>query len=186
MPEIEVRPVIASDIPLLMALDPHYTSDRVWQMELRSRDEENQGDEQVRTVNFRQVRLPRAVRVEYARPPRALANDWTSRSGILVAVLDGLPIGYTSMMLNIMPQTTWVTDLIVERPLRRQGIGSALLLAASEWAANMASQNLVLEMQPKNHPAIQLALKLGFELCGYNDRYYPNHEIGIFFGKSMH
>jgi len=49
----------------------------------------------------------------------------------------------------------------------------------------MESHNLVLEMQPKNHPAIQLALKLGFEFCGYNDRHYVNHEIGIFFGKSL-
>jgi RimJ/RimL family protein N-acetyltransferase len=40
-------------------------------------------------------------------------------------------------------------------------------------------------MQPKNYPAIQLALKLGFELCGFNDRYYANHEIGIFFAKSL-
>ena len=186
MPEIEVRPAIASDIPLLVALDHHYISDRVWQMELRSRDEASHDDEQVRMIYFRQVRLPRSVRVEYPRSPRSLANDWTSRSGILVAVLAGRPIGYTSLMLNIVPRTTWISDLVVDRPLRRQGIGSALMLAAFEWASNMATQNLVLEMQPKNHPAFQLSLKLGFEFCGYNDRYYNNREIGIFLGKSVH
>ncbi len=186
MPEIEVRPAIASDIPLLIALDHHYTSDQVWQMELRSRDEESRVEEQVRTVFFRQVRLPHSVRVEYPRSPRSLANDWTSRSGILVAVLTEKPIGYASLALNLGLHTTWITDLAVDRPLRRQGIGSALILAGLEWANNMASQNLILEMQPKNHPAIQMALKLGFEFCGFNDRYYNNHEIGIFFGKSWH
>jgi RimJ/RimL family protein N-acetyltransferase len=52
-----------------------------------------------------------------------------------------------------------------------------------EWAENMDSFNLVLEMQPKNYPALRLALKMGFELCGYNDRYYPNREVGLFFAK---
>jgi ribosomal protein S18 acetylase RimI-like enzyme len=186
MPEIQIRPVVDADIPYLIALNHHYTSDHVWQMEYRLTGEENPLGEQERTVSFRQVRLPRAVRVEYPYSPRALASDWTRRSGILVALLGEKPIGYASLILNALPQTTWVTDLVVDRPLRRQGIGTALLLACQEWAANMDSQHLVLETQPKNYPAIQLALRLGFEFCGYNDRYYPNNEIGIFFGKSLH
>jgi ribosomal protein S18 acetylase RimI-like enzyme len=185
MPEIQIRPAIASDIPLLVALDHHYTSEHVWQLELHQRGEESQVGEQVRTVNFRQVRLPRSVRVEYPRSAGHLASDWFNRSGILVALLEGQPIGYTSLMLNLVPRTTWATDLVVDRLTRRQGIGSALILAALEWAANMDTQNLVLEMQPKNYPAIQMAQKLGFEFCGFNDRYYANHEIALFFGKSL-
>jgi hypothetical protein len=30
-----------------------------------------------------------------------------------------------------------------------------------------------------------MAQKLGFDLCGYNDRYYPNHDIALFFAKSI-
>ena len=47
------------------------------------------------------------------------------------------------------------------------------------------TRRLVLEMQHKNHAAIQLAKKLGFDFCGYNDRYYANHDIGLFFAKSL-
>jgi ribosomal protein S18 acetylase RimI-like enzyme len=185
MPEIEIRPAIAPDIPFLAALDPHYTTEHVWQMEMLSEAESGPVAEQIRTITFRQVRLPRSVRVEYPHSPYNLAVDWKTRSGILVALLEGQPIGYASLMLNPETSTCWVTELVVSRPLRRQGIGSALALAALEWAMHMESQTLVLEMQPKNQPAIQLAFKLGFEFCGYNDRYYAGREIGIFFGKSL-
>jgi GNAT superfamily N-acetyltransferase len=88
-------------------------------------------------------------------------------------------------MENIAPLTAWVTDLVVIRRLRRQGIGSALLLSAQDWARGRGCFRLVLEMQPKNYPAICLAQKLGFDLCGYNDRYYTNHDIALFFAKSV-
>jgi len=186
MPEIEIRPANSSDIPALIALDHHYTSDHVWQMEVSYGHGEGPTSESIRTISFRQVRLPRSVRVEYPRSPRHLADEWTQRAGLLVAVLEERPVGYISLMLNIAPLTAWATDLVVDRPVRRKGIGSGLLLAALEWAVHMESQHLILETQPKNYPTIQLALKLGFELCGFNDRYYAQHEIGIFFGKSLH
>jgi GNAT superfamily N-acetyltransferase len=179
MPEIEIRPAIASDIPSLMALDPHYTTDHVWQMDFNHDWEAGEV-----SVSFRQVRLPRSVRVEYPRPLHLLENEWAKRPGVLVAVLAGQPVGYVSLMLGRAPYTAWATDLIVDRPLRNQGIGTGLALAATEWAASMNCRNLVLEMQPKNYPAIQFAYRLGFEFCGYNDLYYANHEIGIFFCKS--
>jgi ribosomal protein S18 acetylase RimI-like enzyme len=81
--------------------------------------------------------------------------------------------------------TTWVTDLAVKRRQRRQGIGSALLLAAQEWGLAHESRYLVLEVQPKNHSALRMAQKLGFEFCGYNDRYFANRDIGLFFAKSL-
>lgn len=180
MPEIEVRPAIASDIPTLIALDHHYTSDHVWQMQFKQDRESGQIN-----ANFRQVRLPRSVRVEYPRSPRGLADDWTHRSGLLVALLENTPIGYASLMINMPTHTAWVTDLVINRRLRRQGIGSALTLAALEWALHMDCRRLVLEMQNKNHPAIMMAFKLGFEFCGYKDRYFPNYETGIFFDRTV-
>jgi len=180
MPEIKVRPAIFTDIPSLMAIDHRYTSDRVWQMEFNHAREDGQVG-----IKFREVRLPRAARVKYPRSARTLIDDWQQRSAVLVAIHEDEPIGYVSLSLNIAPLTTWATDLVVLRRLRRRGVGSALTLAALEWAAQMGSQNLILEMQPKNYPAIQLAMKLGFEFFGYNDRYYPKHGIGIFFGKAL-
>jgi GNAT superfamily N-acetyltransferase len=96
-----------------------------------------------------------------------------------------VPVGYISMTLDMAPVTAWATDLVVLRRLRRQGIGSALVLAAQEWGGDRDCRRLVLEMQPKNHPAIQMAHKLGFDFCGYNDRFYANHDIGLFFAKAL-
>jgi len=177
MPEIEIRPAIAEDIPKLVLIEHDYTSDYVWQMEIQQSEEGQIG------VNFRQVRLPRSVKVEYPRPVHGLVEDWTKRSGILVAVHAGEVTGYLSLMLDIAPLTTWVTDLVISRPMRRKGIGSALVLAGMAWGIQHDSYRLVLEMQPKNYPAICMAKKLGFEFSGYNDRYYPNHDIGLFFSK---
>jgi ribosomal protein S18 acetylase RimI-like enzyme len=136
-------------------------------------------------VNFRQIRLPRSVRVEYPRPADRLEHDWTQRAGLLVALLEEAPVGYISLLLNIAPLTAWATDLVVVRRLRRQGIGSALALAAQEWGEAHDCRRLVLEMQPKNYPAISMAQKLGFDFCGYNDRFYANHDIALFFAKAL-
>jgi len=178
MPEIEIRPAIATDIPALVAMDHNYSSDFVWQMDLQI-EEGHTG------INFQEIRLPRSVRVEYPRPVRNLPDTWTQRAGLLVARLNEEIVGYTSLMLNIAPLTAWVTDLAVASRHRRQGIASTLVLAAQEWGQNHECRWIVLEMQPKNHAALRLAQKLGFELCGYNDRYYANHDIGLFFAKSL-
>jgi GNAT superfamily N-acetyltransferase len=89
------------------------------------------------------------------------------------------------MNKNIAPATNWITDLVVMRRMRRQGVGSALVLAAQEWARQFYPYRMVLEMQPKNYPAICMAKKIGFEYCGYNDRYYLNHDIALFFSGSV-
>jgi GNAT superfamily N-acetyltransferase len=176
MPEIEIRPANAADIPSLILLDHHYASEYVWQMDLHN-------EEALVQVSFREVRLPRSVQVKYPRDPHGLAEDWIKQAAILVAVLEAELIGYAGLAQNMAPNTTWVTDLVVARRLRRQGVGTALVLAAQEWASAHKSRRLILEMQPKNHPAIRLAQKLGFELCGYNDHYFTNHDIALFFSK---
>jgi GNAT superfamily N-acetyltransferase len=179
MPEIEIRHAVSEDIPKLIGLEHSYTSVFVWQMEMQS-PEEGQIE-----VGFRQVRLPRAAKVEYPRSVQALAEDWTKRSGLLVAIHADEIVGYVSLMLEIAPQTTWVTDLVVSQSMRRKGIGSALVLAGMSWGLEHESCRLILEMQPKNYPTICLAKKLGFEFSGYNDRYYPNHDIALFFAKIL-
>jgi ribosomal protein S18 acetylase RimI-like enzyme len=184
MPKIEIRPAIESDLPYLTALDHNYSSDYVWQMEIH-RSESGLGETSQIQVGFREIHLPRSVRVEYPRTPQKLADDWRQRDGLLVALHESEPIGYASLMLDVAPLTAWITDLVVKRRLRRQGIGSALLLSAQAWGLQHECRNLVLEMQSKNFPAIQLAEKLGFDFCGYNDRYFANHDIALFFAISL-
>jgi GNAT superfamily N-acetyltransferase len=181
MPEIEVRPAAETDIPHLVALDHSYASDHVWRMELT---------QEGRSLGalFREERLPRAVRVEYPRPVQALSQDWQGRSGLLVALLAGEPVGYASLALQRLANSALVTDLVVIPRLRRQGIGTALILAALDWTARQRTtgqrlNRLILEMQPKNHPAVCFAQVLGFEFAGYVEAYYPNQDLALLFGK---
>jgi ribosomal protein S18 acetylase RimI-like enzyme len=184
MPEIEIRPPTSAEIPIIVNIDHDYVSDHVWQMEVQHESGQKPSDLRVEII-FRQLKLPRSVRVEYPRSPSELANDWKDRSCLLVALLKGDVVGYTSMMLTIAPDTSWMTDLVIMRKLRRQGIGSALVLAGQDWARHKRCLRMVMEMQPKNYPAICLAQKLGYDLCGYNDHYFPNHDIALFFSKSL-
>ena len=176
MPEIEIRPATSADIQAITKLDHSYASEYVWQIEI-------QREEHRVSVNFREARLPRSVQVRYPRDPHRLIDQWTAYDGLLIAAMDETIVGYMSMMQNMAPKTTWATDQVVVRRLRRQGMGSALVLASQEWALAKGSRRIILEMQPKNFPAISLAQKLGFELCGYNDHYYTNHDIALFFSK---
>ncbi|OGO64368.1 MAG: hypothetical protein A2030_00245 [Chloroflexi bacterium RBG_19FT_COMBO_50_10] len=184
MPEIEIRPPTSADIPKLLEIDHDYISDHVWQMEVQHDSGPKPTDLRVEII-FRQLKLPRSVRVAYPRPTAELVNDWKDRSCLLVAALQGEVVGYASMMLTIAPHTGWMTDLVVMRRLRRQGIGSALVLAGQDWARHKRCDRAVLEMQPKNYPAICMAQKLGYDLCGYNDHYFPNLDIALFFSKTL-
>ncbi|RPI88486.1 MAG: GNAT family N-acetyltransferase [Chloroflexi bacterium] len=178
MPEIEIRPANAADIPILVELEHDYTSDYVWQMDIVN-------EEKLIDVRFKQIKLPRSVRVEYPRSPKELEKLWTERDAVLTAVHEGVPVGYLCVSNHVAPITNWVTDLVVTRRMRRQGVGTALILASQEWARQFNNYRLILEMQPKNYPAISLAQKLGFDFCGYNDRYYANRDIALFFVRSV-
>jgi ribosomal protein S18 acetylase RimI-like enzyme len=181
MPAIEIRPAKEEDISTITQFDHSYTTDHVWQMD---RQLEMDTEEPQFGAFFRKVRLPRSVHVDYPRNPKLLVEDWNLRSALLVAVLNDEVVGYTSLAQNNAISTIWMTDLIVTTTLRRHGIGSALVLAALEWSGTHPyCRRLVLEMQPKNHPAIRLAQKMRFEFCGYNDHYYSNNDIALHFAR---
>ncbi|MGW8144332.1 MAG: GNAT family N-acetyltransferase [Anaerolineales bacterium] len=177
MPEIEIRPAQAEDIQQLVKMDHSYSSNRVWQMDPHFTTGET-------GAVFREVSLPRKAKVDYPRSMQSLAKNWESYSGVLVALHAGQPVGYTSLVENMIPITTSVMDLAVDPKLRRKGIGTALVLAALEWTGTKTkSQRLVLGMQTKNYAAISLVQRMGFDYCGYIDHYYPNRDIAIFFTK---
>lgn len=178
MPEIEIRPASAADIPFLVGIEHNYKSNYVMQMDLNT--EEGQI-----AINFRDIRLPRQVHVEYPHSPRALETDWMKRAAVLVAILEGEPVGYLSLSEDLSPSSVWVTDLAVSESMRRKGIATALLMAAQDWASQHGARSLVMEVQSKNHAAIQLAQKLAFEFCGYNDHYYANQDLAIFYASFL-
>lgn len=173
-----IRLATEQDIPACAALDHSYTTENVWQMEAR---EQSDG----MRVSFRRVRLPRTLHGTYPRPRSELTRCWERGDVFLVAQHGDAIAGYLHLILEEDGNSGWVRDLAVAPAQRRRGIGTALLQAAASWLRGRSVGQLLLEMTTKNYPAICLARKLGFSFCGFNDRYYTNQDIALFFAKSL-
>jgi ribosomal protein S18 acetylase RimI-like enzyme len=178
MPEVEIRPAVRSDLPYLVTVEHAYQSQYVWQMDRLIEDGQV-------VINFRQTRLPRPVNVETGTTPLLNEENWSRYQALLVAVLDQVPVGYIGLSDLLVPKTIWVTDCAVRDALRRKGIGTTLLLAAQEWGVEHGFRRVIIEMESKNYPAYQLARKLGYEFSGYNDHYYTNQDIALFYSRSL-
>ena len=180
MSSIQVRPAANTDLPALAILDHGYSTDYVWQM--TAREEEAAGET---VITFRTARLPRSVRVSPPREPNRLAEAWKKRVCFLVAEEAGQLKGYLNLVVAAVPDVGWVADLGVDRRYRRNGVGTVLLASAAHWARENHLTRLILETASKNYPAICFALKNGLVFCGYNDRYYPQQDVALFFGMTL-
>jgi len=178
MSSFEIRPANSSDLPRLMGLDHTSSSEYVWQLELRSEVKQV-------TANFHEVRLPRSITVPYPRNPSVLMDEWIKRDLVLVALKGESLAGYASVVEDRASSIVRVMDLVVGAQVRRQGAASALLAGIQTWALERSVRRVVLETQSKNHPFIRLAQKFGYEFCGYNDQYYPNQDVALFFGRAL-
>jgi GNAT superfamily N-acetyltransferase len=125
------------------------------------------------------------MRVTFTHDAQRLADEWNRRVCFLVAEQDGIVKGYLNLMLAAAAETGWVADCVVERRYRRAGVGSVLLAAAAQWSRANRLKRLIVEMQSKNYPAICFAQKHGLAFCGYNDRYYANQDVALFFGQTL-
>ena len=175
---VEVREAKSSDIKLLVDLDHNYSTEYVWQMDIGPERPEF-------AVSFREARLPRAMSVSYPREPRQLEDDWQDRGALLVAEAEARLFGYLCLNTQIAPGAVWITDIVVNTLHRRRGIGTRLMLQAQDWAREQGIRRVILEMQSKNYPGIRLAQKLAYEFSGFNDRYYENQDIALFFAKRL-
>ena len=178
MSEIQLRPTVATDLSRLMGFDHSIKSDSVWQLELRRENGQV-------TSTFREVRLPRTIAVTYPHNPFSLADDWVRKSMMYTAFIGPDPVGYICLLERGTASVVGITDLVVDVANRRKGVGTALLAAGQDWAASRSHRRLILELQAKNLPAIRFAQKFGYEFCGYNDHYYINQDVAIFFAKIL-
>lgn len=174
----EIHPLEESHLIAIADLDHSYHTDYVWQTEF------NTEKDQV-GVTFREVRLPRSMHVEYPRSSEERVGFGTENSGGFSAFLNGDIAGYIYVHIDKAPGAAWLSEVVVMRRLRRQGIGSALVLQAQKWGREQGCRRIVMEMQTKNYPAICMATKLGYEFSGFSDNYYSNQDIALFFNRRL-
>jgi ribosomal protein S18 acetylase RimI-like enzyme len=123
--------------------------------------------------------------MEYPRTLDYFSEESFRTAIILVALLNGVPVAYERLKEEFEPCTLWVKDLAVRKEVRRQGIASVLLLAAQDWASQRNLKRVIVEIQSKNASAIKLVNKLGYEFCGYQDHYFANQDIALFFMRYL-
>jgi len=173
-----IRAAEEQDIAACLLLDHSSSSDYVWQVEAR----EEQG---AITYSFRLVRLPRSMAIIAPHDPAVMTAAMQAGDCLLVAEEEGRIAGYLLMRPDYACGIGWVQRLVVYRPLRRRRLGSGLLREAQAWARASDLTRITVEAQTKNYPAIAFCQRHGLVLCGFNDRYYPNQDIALFFTQSL-
>lgn len=169
-----VRPATLADMNTCLTLDHSCITDHVWQMKLQETDMRVE-------ATFDTVRLPRRMRTAYPRDLEELVEHWQRGEAFLVAEVDGEIRGYVDLILNTWQHTGQVFNLVVHREFRKRGIGSSLMRHASQWARKQGALTVLAEATTKNYPALCFYQKLGFQFCGFNDHYYANQDIALFF-----
>lgn len=178
MPKIQISPAVVADLHQLIKIDHSGNSDYVWQMDIMKEDG------QIWT-KFREIRLPRKIAIDYPRDPSLLIDEWSRRVGTLVANIGSEIVGYIRLSAKFIPKTAWISDVVVVPSLRRNGIGTALILAGQTWARGRSAKQAIIEVSSNNIAGIRMAQKLNFEFCGYNDQYYVTRDIALYFGRSL-
>lgn len=136
------------------------------------------------------TRLAEAVSAEPEGWLISVAGEWRSagderrylkalrryaHAAVFVAELDdGTVVGRLSVGRDPHPASSHVADLglMVAIDARRQGVGTALLQAAVDWAKETGVRKLELHVFPWNHAAIALYDRFGFEREGYRKGHY--------------
>jgi len=171
-----IRPMTEADIPRLSQIRPGFVSETVlhverlgsgieagWRLVERPLPEPfDKGDrydfDATEQANIRQ-RFQRGDGLH-------LVVEWRGR---LAGLLDVTPQGWNS--------TAWVWNLMLDRAIRRQGIGRELFKRAVDWAREGSYRALIFETQTNNVPACKFYAALGCRLDGLRETLYTNEDI---------
>jgi GNAT superfamily N-acetyltransferase len=176
-----IRDGLETDIEACLFLDHTYETDFVWQMHIHG-DEGQQWE-----ILFKRERLPRTMMITLTPDETRLNTSLPTDQCFLVATKRDEPevLGYLAMYYDKAHSFGLIHDLLVSRPFRRHGIGSRLINVTRQWAKEHQLTRLLIETQTKNYPGISFCQHAGFTFCGFNDRYFANQDIAVFFSMSL-
>ncbi len=175
-----IRDALTADIQLCLALDHTYETDYVWQMTAFE-------DAGQREIVFKTERLPRTMEASCPSNPDRLRWSLAADHCFLVAAKrdSAEVLGYLAMRSDHAYSLAHIHDLVVSRPYRRHRVGTRLLNVARQWARERDLKQLTVELQTKNFPGIAFCQQAGFKFCGFNDHYFPNQDIAVFFCQAL-
>jgi ribosomal protein S18 acetylase RimI-like enzyme len=180
-PRIVIRDAVEADVIDCMALEAHYSTQQVWQMQIYQ--DERQGWD----VSFKVERLPRLQDVKLYTAKHRLEAALPESHCFLVAQRRDTPeiLGFLAMSVDVLHGYALIHDLVVGEAYRRMQIGTRLFATAHVWAKEHKITRITAETQTKNMPSILFWQKLGFQFCGFNDRHLYNQDIAVFFSITL-
>lgn len=102
---------------------------------------------------------------------------------IWCAVQDGTPIGFAA--LRMAAGLVEILNVSIAPAYCRKGYGFALLSHALTQARAHGAQDVTLEVNSLNAPAIALYKKLGFKEMGLRKNFYHNAQDALIMGISL-
>lgn len=86
-------------------------------------------------------------------------------------------LGFAGILINV--DVVEVMNIVVRKNCRRKGIGKKLLEEIIKLSKETNLDSLILEVNCKNEPAINLYKKNGFKRIGIRKKYYNNIDDAI-------
>src|SRR5439155_24323059 len=93
--------------------------------------------------------------------------------------------GYVDATVNAYKAQITINQLTVAPDHRRRGLGSQLIRAGLNWAREQNLKTILAIASTKNYPTTALLQKQGFIFSGFNDHYYTNRDIALFFALTI-
>lgn len=110
--------------------------------------------------------------------PETLNSELANKnSHYIVAKLDGEILGFAGIWKSV--DDIHITDIVVKKSYRGNGIGSFLLQKLIELTKKLEFSELTLEVNANNEIARKLYLKFGFKELGVRKKYYNNTDDAI-------
>jgi len=179
MSELVIRPLTTADIPRLSEIDAEFESERFLDVIKTSSGLE---------VSWRLVERPLVP--PFRSSSYSLNRQQCQEVGARLREGDGLYLvaqvadsGKLAALLD-MERERWrdtanVWNILVDRAYRRRGLGRELMNRAIAWARAQGLRAITLETQTNNLAACRFYQALGFKLCGIDDHFYSNDDIGM-------
>jgi len=109
---------------------------------------------------------------------------------VVVAEEGATLVGCVSADLAAWNNRVQVEDCFVAPQARGRGVGRALMESVITFAREVHARCVWLETQSVNYPAVQFYQRLGFRLCGLDERLYDpkaleREEVALFFALDL-
>jgi ribosomal protein S18 acetylase RimI-like enzyme len=172
-----IRSLTAAEVPGLSEIDVEFESDRFLDVE--------------KTVNGLQASwrlIERPLVPPFRSTDYGLNRQEREQVGARLRQGDGLYLvaedaGRLGALLDVERErwrdTATVRNILIDRSYRRRGLGRELMTRVIVWARDHGLRGITLETQTNNLAACRFYQAMGFKLCGIDDHFYSNDDIGV-------